>query len=239
MTEIRAFIGLYLAGIHKSSHVNVPDIWNTDGTGLEVFYRTMSYNRFLFLMRCIRFDDITDRPSRRELDKLAPIQSIFEKFVANCQHVYSLGEFVTIDEKLEPFRGKCSFRQYIPSKPAKYRIKIFALVDSRTFYTWNLEIYAGAQPEGPYKVENTPDKIVKRLMEPIYNSGRNLIVDNWYTSYALAKDLLQKKITFVGTVRKNKREPLPIISGKKREVYSSLFGFQRNATLVSYVPKKN
>lgn len=30
------------------------------------------------------------------------------------------GEFVTIDEKLETFRGRCSYRQYISQNPAKY-----------------------------------------------------------------------------------------------------------------------
>ncbi|XP_055936617.1 piggyBac transposable element-derived protein 4-like [Argiope bruennichi] len=241
ISEIKAFIGLlYFGGLHKSSHVNVKDLWATDGTGIDIFHRTMSYKRFLFLMRCVRFDDIRDRSSRREVDKLAPIRNIFEMFVANCQKVQTLGEYVTIDEKLEPFRGRCSFRQYMPNKPAKYGIKIFALVDARTFYTWNLEIYAGIQPAGPYNVENGPDKIVKRLLEPIFNSGRNLTVDNWYTSYDLAKDLLKKKITLVGTVRKNKRElPKEFISGRKREQYSTLFGFQKNLTKVSYVPKKN
>ncbi|XP_035214470.1 uncharacterized protein LOC118188202 [Stegodyphus dumicola] len=112
-----------------------------------------------------------------EIDKLAPIRNVFKKFVENCKNVYSLGEYVTIDEKLEPFRGRCSFRQYILSKPAKYGIKVFALVDARTFYTSNLEIYAARQPTGPYSLDNGPPKVVQRLVEPILNSGRNLTVD--------------------------------------------------------------
>lgn len=193
--EVRAFIGLlYFCGVHKSSHVNVRDLWATDGTGLEVFHKTMSYKRFLFLLRCLRFDDIGTRIIRAETDKLAPIREYFEDFVSNCQKYYTVGEFITIDEKLEAFRGRCSFRQYIPNKPAKYGIKVFALVDARTFYTWNLEIYAGSQPQGPYCVKNTPDEIVKRLCQNLYGSGRNLTTDNWYTSYNLAKDLLKKNI---------------------------------------------
>ncbi|XP_054709139.1 piggyBac transposable element-derived protein 4-like [Uloborus diversus] len=239
--EIKALIGLlYFGGLHKSSHVNVKDLWATDGTGLDIFHRTMSQKRFLFLLRCLRFDDITDRAERKQADKLAPIRGMFESFVSNCQNCYTVGEYITIDEKLEAFRGRCSFRQYIPNKPAKYGIKVFALVDSRTFYTWNLEIYAGKQPDGPYKTNNSGDEIVKRLTEKLANSGRNLTVDNWYTSYNLAKDLLKKKITLVGTIRKNKRElPKEFITGKNREVHSSLFGFQKHMTLVSYVPKKN
>jgi hypothetical protein len=51
-----------------------------------------------------------------------------------------VGELVTIDEKLEKFRGNCSLRQYIASKPGKYGINIYALVDSRIFYTQNFTI---------------------------------------------------------------------------------------------------
>ena len=147
---------------------------------------------------------------------------------------------MTIDEKLETFRGRCSFRQCFPSKSAKYGIKIFTSVNSRTFYTWNLEIYAWIQPKSLYKAENVPDKIVNRLIETFYNSRCNLTVSKWYASYGLAKDLPQKKITLFGTMKKNKREQLEeLVSGKKREIYSSLFGFQKNMTLVSNVPKRN
>ncbi|GBP60452.1 PiggyBac transposable element-derived protein 4 [Eumeta japonica] len=55
---------------------------------------------------------------------------------------YTPFENLTIDEELVALRGHCKFRQYLPSKPAKYGIKIFALVDATTYYSWNLEIYA-------------------------------------------------------------------------------------------------
>ena len=89
----------------------------------------MSLKRFRFLLRVLRFDDRTTRQERKTLDRLAPIREIFDKFVTNCQQCYYVGEDVTIDEKLEAFRGRCNFIQYIPSKPAKYGIKILAVVD--------------------------------------------------------------------------------------------------------------
>ncbi|XP_035226117.1 uncharacterized protein LOC118198532 [Stegodyphus dumicola] len=123
-------------------------------------------------------------------------------------------------------------------KPAKYGIKIFALVDARTFFTCNLEVYAGTQPQSPYHVNNSSVEVVKRLTEKL-NSGRNVTVDNWYTSYELAKYLLHKNITLVGTIRKNKRELLKeFVNSKNHKVHSSLFAFQKDMTLVSYVSKK-
>ncbi|KFM60418.1 PiggyBac transposable element-derived protein 4, partial [Stegodyphus mimosarum] len=194
--EIKAFLGLlYLCGTHKSSHTNLKDLYATNGTGIDIFPKTMSRIRFLFLMRCLRFDNINDRQSRRGIDKLAPIRDFFETFVKNCKNAYTFGEFVTIHEKLEPFRGRCGFRQYMPKKPSKYGIKIFALVDSRVFYTWNMEIYAGKHPDEPFKIDCSSKAIVMRLMTPLFNSGRNLTTDNWYTGYELAQELLKNKIT--------------------------------------------
>lgn len=239
--EFCAFVGLlYIAGLHKSSHVNVRDIWATDGTGLDIFRKIMNYKRFLFILRVLRFDDVRTRDDRRKVDKLAAIRDVFENFVRNCQKLYYVGEYVTLDEKLEAFRGRCSFRQYMPKKPARYGIKIFALADSRTFYTFNMEIYAGQQPDGPYKKDNSSCEIAKRLLAPLYKSGRNVTTDNWYTSYELANDLLKHEISIVGTIRKNKRViPPEFASHKNREAHTTLFGFQKDVMILSYMSKKN
>lgn len=64
-------------------------------------------------------------------------------FVQNCIENYTPSEFFPIDQMLVAFRSKCPFRQYIPSKPAKYGIKIHVLCNAKAFYVWNMEIYAG------------------------------------------------------------------------------------------------
>lgn len=231
---------LYLAGMLKGNRQNLDDLWATDGTGVDIFRATMCQTRFRILLQSIRFDCISNREERRKLDKLAAIRAIFDRFVENCISCYSPSEYVTIDEKLEAFRGRCSFRQFIPNKPAKYGIKIFALVDARTFFVLNQEVYVGKQPPGPFEVSNTPEEIVLRLCQPIKNSRRNVTFDNWFASYSLVVRLLKEyQLTSVCTLRKNKREiPNAFLEVKQREVKSSLFGFQKDVTLVSYVPKK-
>lgn len=50
---------------------------------------------------------------------------------------------------------------------------------------------------------------------------------------------MKKKITVVGTLRKNKREiPPEFVNINKRVINSSLFAFTKDMILVSYVPKK-
>lgn len=68
----------------------------------------------------------------------------------------------------------------------------------------------------------------------------DMTCDNFFTSYALGQDLLKRKLTMVGTVRKNKPElPPELVSTRGREELSSKFAFTDTQTLVSYVPKKN
>ena len=240
--EIKAVIGLlYFAGVFKSGRQNIYDLWNTDETGVDIFHAKMLLARFKFLLQCIRFDDIATRNERKESDKLVPIRKMFESFMVNCKKAYCVSPYVTVDEKLEPFRGRCGFEKYIPSKPAKYGTKIFAMVDASNFYTSNMEAYVGVPPEGPYKISNKPGDIVERMRNDIPGSGRNITIDNWFTSYELFYRMLNDhRCTVVGTLRKNKRKiPAAFSSGRGRDKYTSLFGFQEKCTLLSYVQKKN
>ncbi|KAE9528810.1 hypothetical protein AGLY_012385 [Aphis glycines] len=98
------------------------------------------------------------------------------------------------------------------------------------------------QPDGPFKLDNSASSVVKRLVQPFRNTGRNITTDNWFTSVPLAIDLFNNyKLTLVGTIRKNKRQlPIEFTSIKNRPIYTSYFGFSEDkVTIVSYTPKKN
>ncbi|XP_055839580.1 piggyBac transposable element-derived protein 4-like [Episyrphus balteatus] len=241
-TEIRAVIGiLFLIGTFKSSRKNTHKIWdNARGSGIEACYLAMSEKRFRFLLRSLRFDDYRTRDERKEIDKLAPIRELFEICLNNFQNNFIPSEYLTVDEQLLAFRGRCAFKQYIPSKPAKYGIKTFALVDAKTFYTLNLEPYVGTQPDGPFKFKNNGEDITLRMVQPVEGTKRNITGDNWFTSLSLVNKLKNKKLTYTGTIRKNRREvPSEFLPKKNREEYTSIFGFQENCTIVSYCQKKN
>lgn len=239
--EYLALLGiLFLIGTKKGSHTNVRELWATDGSGMPILRAAMSYKRFLFLLSYTRFDDPKTRIERRKQDKLAAIRSIFDKFVENFKKTYSCTEDVTIDEMLHSFSGRCSWIQYIPSKPAKYGIKFFAMCDANTYFTNNIEVYVGKQPNGPYEASNSPRDIVDRLTAPIYGSWRTLTTDNWYTSIPLAKSMFEKKITLLGTLRKNKREIPPCFQpNKSKPTGKTQFGYRPDMTLLSYTTKPN
>lgn len=239
--EIRAFIGiLLLSGCLGGSRKKTKNMWdNSRGTGVEICYLAMSEKRFRFLMRCIRFDDVRDRHQRREIDRLAPIRELFELMTHSFQRLFTPSEFCTIDEQLVKFRGRCPFRMYIPSKPAKYGIKVFAVVCAKTMYCLNLEVYVGTQPDGPYKLPQSAEEVTLRMIEPIAGTNRNLTSDNWFTSVPLAERLLhEKQLTLVGTIRCNRvGVPNEMRPHKDRTVYSSIFAHHKDKTLVSYCTK--
>lgn len=241
--EIHALFGLLiLSGSFKSGHEDVESLWASDGTGRDIFRSTMPLKRFLFLITALRFDEYESREERKANgDKLAAISEIFQDFIVNCQSNFSVSEYLTIDEMLVAFRGRCSFRVYLKNKPNRYGLKIMCLCDAKNSYLFNAFIYAGkgAPIPNPRKL-SIPTLSVLELVAPVMNTNRNITADNWFSSMELVNELLKVGLTYVGTMRKNKREiPLEFLPQKKRTVGTSEFGFTRDRTLVSHVPKKN
>lgn len=164
---------------------------------------------------------------------------MFEKWVQRVRALYVPGKLVTVDEQLLPYRGRCSFIQYIPNKPAKYGIKIWVLCDSKTYYAYNLEVYVGRNQNSAPEV-NQAEHVVMRLTEGL--NGRNMTADNWFITHSLAKQLKARQMTLVGTIRKNRKEIPPILldmKGKPSEHSEFVFDHNLRATMVTYVPKKN
>ena len=124
------------------------------------------------------------------------------------------------------------------SKPDKYGIKVWVIADSELHYVLDSQVYLG-------KVGNNPEvgqgqRVVEGLSQKYYGTGRNITSDNFFTCIPLANSLLQKNLTLVGTLRANKKAlPEEFLKNPRRKEQLSIFGFQNDMTIVSYVPKKN
>lgn len=238
--EVRALLGLLVLSAYlKSNHLSTKELFDDKISG-AVFKAVMSRERFKFLLDCLRFDNKNTREERKKTDGLAAIRDIWDAFISQCRHSYKPSSYVTIDEQLLGFRGRCPFRMYIPNKPSKYGIKIVLVCDVSTKYMFDAMPYLGkstntnGMPLGEF--------YVKTLCETISGSNRNITMDNWFTSVKLADDLLAPpyNLTMVGTIRKNKREiPAEMLATKNRDPGSSKFCFDKEKVLVSYTPKKN
>ncbi|XP_025832860.1 uncharacterized protein LOC112905173 [Agrilus planipennis] len=108
----------------------------------------MGINRFHNIMRFLRFDDANTRSQRKKEDKEAPIRDLRIMLNANLSQMYKPMENLTTNEQLYPYRGRTAFTQYLPSKPAKYGIKIWWICDAENAYPLHGIIYTG-------KINNT------------------------------------------------------------------------------------
>lgn len=239
MTTLHAYFGLLLlAGVYRSYGECITQLWD-ENNGRQIFRKTMSIKMFKKIQGCIRFDDKSDRPQRSVRDKLAPIRNVFDKWNNNLKTLYTPNKFLTVDEQLIPFRGRCPFRQYIPSKPAKYGIKMWFLCDSQNYYAYNTQVYVG-RDRNCRSERNQGQRVVLDLCEGIVD--RNVTCDNFFTSYKLAEELQKQHMTIVGTIRKNRVEiPPTLVQLKRKPVYSTEFVYEHKlqAILLSYIPKKN
>ena len=184
MIEIKAAVGLLiLSGVMCSRRESMEQLWS-ERYGRPLFRATMALKRFKVFLVCARFDDKVSRLERQANDKLAPIRFLFDNFVQKCKTLYIMSPYVCVDESLLGFRGRCSFRVYMPSKPARYGLKVWMLCDSSTNFAGNMQVYLGKEPHGVEKQQGA--RVVKDLSSYLNGTGRNITTDNFFTSYALA-----------------------------------------------------
>ncbi|GBP16779.1 PiggyBac transposable element-derived protein 4 [Eumeta japonica] len=198
----------------------------------------MSEQRFKFLTRALRFDNIEDRHDRAVIDKLAPIRD-FDLILINFQKHFVPSAEMTLDEQLLAFRGRCAFRQYIPNKPAKYGIKCSHLLTFTilTLSTWKFMLVSNPKV---FRLSNEKHDVVMRMARPVLGKHLNITMDNWFSSQRVAKQLFENGTTMVGTMRRDKREvPCEFRVARGNPLFSSKFGFNQPCTLVSYVAKPN
>ena len=91
-------------------------------------------------------------------------------------------EYLSIDETLYPYRGNVKFRQYNPSKPARYGLLYRSISDSRVPYTYFTLAYAGkpeSQPDQFYVTgtDNYTKYLVDSLKQYVQLRGRNISMD--------------------------------------------------------------
>ena len=138
---------------------------------------------------------------------------VVDHLAAKFQELFTPSANISIDEFLLLFKGRLVWRQYIPLKRSRFGIKIYALCDSETGYTYQFRVYTGAADPATDITNDLPpdcqtmlssEQIVIWLMEPLLNKGYNLYTDNYYTSVPLSMYLLSQQTHLSGTIRANR-----------------------------------
>ena len=136
---LKAFVGLTLSmGILHLPHRQ--NYWRKTKWVYETrFSQVMSRDRFDCIWRYFHLQDNTVQPA--ESDPLWKLRWYIDHLVKNFKDTYIPNEHVTVDESMVKFKGRLAFRQYLPSKPTKWGVKVWSLCESSTGYTWNFQVY--------------------------------------------------------------------------------------------------
>ena len=189
----------------------------------------LTYRKITKICAHIRFDI---RGERKNNQKDAPIEFVWNSIIAKCRDNYVPSEQITVDEQLCTTRGRVGFKTYIPTKPGKYGIKIWVLADAKkNSYLCNAQIYTGKHANTVEK--NQGERVVLQLSDPFCHKGRTITCDNFFTTINLAKHLLVKKTALVGTVRKQ-RTFLPLQFQKNNRELGTKFLYSRKSNNVSF-----
>ena len=110
--------------------------WTVDAMMETPFFKKyMTQNRFRQLLRYLHFAN--NNQSNTE-DRLWKIRNVFSQIVFKFSEFYNPKQKLVIDESLVLFKGRLSFKQYIPSKRHRFGQKLFVLVIVRVELFWIL-----------------------------------------------------------------------------------------------------
>lgn len=239
-SQLWAFVAILFAReAYEAKNLKCSYLWSAKW-GPAFFAQTMSRDKFIDILRFIRFDKKNERSKRLNTNKFALISKIWEKFIENSQACYKPDANITIDEQLFPTKARCQFTQYMPNKPDKFGIKFWLASDVRSKYLVNGFPYLGKDKTRGSNI-SLSEFVVTKLAEPYLGCGRNITTDNFFTSISLAKKLLAKKTTLVGTIRANRKELPKIAKAKKDKMtqFSTKLYRSENCTLTIYKSKPN
>ena len=122
--------------------------------------------------------------------------------------VYQPERDMAVDESLLLWKGRLGWKQYIPTKRARFGIKSFEICESVSGYIWNFFIYIGKDTIYDESInESIPmgSKVVQTLVKPLYGKGYCINMDNFFSSPELFETLCENGTDAVGTIRANRK----------------------------------
>ena len=74
-------------------------------------------------------------------ESLYLVRPILDTVLNQIQDNYIPYRDVSVDEAMIAYRGRLSFRQYIPAKPTKYGINVWEACDARNGFCFDFYVY--------------------------------------------------------------------------------------------------
>ena len=151
---------------------------------LSIFNEVMPRSQFQSITEFLHFNnnskyEIHD-PTRDKLYKVRPLD---EYLVGKFKAAYTPDQNLSIDEELLLWKSRLGFKQYIPTKRSRFRIKMFSLCELN-LYLWNFFVYLGKEAIMSNEEQENIKKlgksgaVVPKMTADLCRKGYHLYVDN-------------------------------------------------------------
>lgn len=135
------FLALKLL-MSRNKKLTYSEYWSNDKLlRSNIFGEVISRDRFLYLLKILHFNT---NIVTVDVDKLYKIREICDKLRQRFQEAFYPFQNLCIDESLLLYKGRLSFKQYIPSKRNRFGIKSFVLCDNQSGFVQDFIIYNGS-----------------------------------------------------------------------------------------------
>ncbi|CAF1542567.1 unnamed protein product [Adineta ricciae] len=199
-----------------------------------IFNKIMTAGRFQILLKMLHFE--TNQDVNNKLKKISPV---VEALRPSFKRLYKPRRFLNVDESLHLYKGRLSWKQYIPLKRARFGFKFFMLCDVNG-YILNCIIYTGSDTNYSEKFSDLSlsSRIVMTLVEDYLDLGRCIVMDNYYSSLELFLNLVKRKTDAVGTVRSNRKSLPPDFRNSRLQKNERIARYYKKLMALKWLDKK-
>ncbi|KAK9512370.1 hypothetical protein O3M35_000814 [Rhynocoris fuscipes] len=204
----------------------------------KLYSKFMSFDRYMTILKTLRFDKKSTRNERLKDDKFALLSFIWNKFMTKSRTFYDNSDRLAVYEQFYPMKCHCRFLQCNSNRKSKFGMKFWFIIDTKTKYILNGVPYLGID-ELLTSSCTVEENALLRLLQPFSGTNISITCNHTFTSVYLAEELKKMNISIVGTLKK-KRKDVPNTNRLKScanstKIYKNHLGH----TLISYKRKKN
>lgn len=239
--EMMAFLGMHIL----FSVIGIPTYslaWkSTWPFEIPAIPQIMTRTRFERITKYFHVNDTSQNPPRRQPghDKLCHIRPVLAAVNDACLNNYRPHREQSVDEGMIAFKGRLSFKQYLPAKPTKFGIKVWERADPHNGYVHEFQIYTGKSDTAGAREEGLGTRVVKDLTRKIIGKKHVVYMDNFFSSPKLYEDLEKDQIYCTGTVRANRQGMPAAVKNKKLKQRGDSLTLQKgNMSAIAWKDKK-
>lgn len=208
-TDFDKFLGILIFSSFNK-RLSQRDYWSTDPLlRSEPVASAMSRQKFEEIKSSLKFHRPEDENKE---DKAWRVRKLLDIFQKNTTKYGWFATALSIDEMMVKFFGKVCIKQFIPMKPTRFGIKLWAICgpDGFVFY---FDIYCGKNGHHGTGMDNIPlgSRVVLQMLRPLLTStaprklqNYHIYFDNLFSSPDLLIHLKKIGLRATGVVRSDR-----------------------------------